>query len=318
MHRLTMASIIVAVLAMSSVVASAVYIRGADKLIIASTTSLYDTGLLDNLAENYREKYGTSLYFLALGTGQSLDHARRGDADAVMVHSPSLENIFLTEGSGGARKIIAYNFFAIVGPSDDPAQIENSAPLEALRKIRQNSSVWVSRGDNSGTHIKEKSLWASAGFDVDNISTENWYLQSGSGMGTTLTIANEREAYTLVDMGTFLKYRNDNRIGLDILVSQGSDLLNVYSVMAVNPENYPKLNFSGAIKFIEYLVSAEGQELIGNFGVSDYGQPLFYPAVSLIKENSDSQIAQWIREYAFFDNNECPSQYRLGHGELYS
>lgn len=318
MGRQIFALILAATISISALAAVEIINRSEKKLMIATTTSLYDTGLLDQIAENYKSKYGVSLYFIALGTGQSLEHARRGDADAVLVHSPKLENIFLTENSGGARKIIAYNFFSIVGPAEDPAGIENSTPLEALQKIFQAKATWVSRGDNSGTHTKEKSLWQSAGFELDNLDGESWYLESGSGMGSTLRISSERRAYTLADMGTYLKYNKDNMIDLDVLVGSGEELLNVYSVMTVNPENHPNLNFGGAVEFIEFLVSDEGQNLIGGFGVSDYGLPLFNPAVKLLQENSDPQIAGWIREYAFLEGSECPEQFRLGQDALYN
>ncbi len=287
------------------------------QLMVATTTSLYDSGLLDVIAEQYYEEYGIHLRFLALGSGQSLEHARRGDADAVLVHAPELENVFLSENAGGVRKIIAYNFFAIVGPSDDPAGIENMSPPEALRRIFQTGATWVSRGDNSGTNVKEKSLWRASGFEFEELADEGWYLESGSGMGTTLLIANERRAYTLADMGTYLKYRSENLIDLKVLVGEGKELLNVYSVMAVNPENHPHLNFQEALRFIKFLSSEEGQKLIGEFGVKEYGHPLFYPAARLLKENTEPQLAKWIREYAFFEGSECPDQYRFGQDGLY-
>ncbi len=290
--------------------------RTEDKLMVATTTSLYDTGLLDVIADRYRAKYGTNLYFIPLGSGQSLEHAKRGDADAVLVHSPSLENQFLQENAGGARKIIAYNFFAIVGPGDDPTNIENLSPLAALQRIAQVKATWVSRGDNSGTHMKEKNLWQEAGFDPTELRND-WYLESSSGMGRTLSIANEQRAYTLADMGTYLKFHRNNLIDLEVLVSQGKELLNVYSVMAVNPSAHPYLNFNDAVRFIEFLVSSEGQNIIDEFGRSEFGRPLFYPAVELLRENTDPQLVSWIRDYAFFENSECPPRYRLGQEELY-
>ncbi|MEW6222091.1 MAG: substrate-binding domain-containing protein [Candidatus Hadarchaeota archaeon] len=317
MNKKFTALVILVALAISALAVSEVVRKGEKKLMIASTTSIYDTGLLDEIADNYRASRSTSLYFLALGTGQSLGHARRGDADAVLVHSPQLENLFLVEGTGGARKIIAYNFFAIVGPPNDPAGIVNMPPLSALQKIAQENRTWVSRGDNSGTHTKEKSLWKSADIQLSQIQGMSWYLESGTGMGQTLLIANERGAYTLADMGTYLKYKTDNLVNLKILVEQGRELLNVYSVMAVNPENHPNVNFSGAVQFIEFMVSENGQKLIGDFGVTKYGRPLFYPAVQLLQENTDSQLASWIRDDAFFENSECPQRYRLGQEQLY-
>lgn len=288
--------------------------REQDRLIVSTTTSLYDTGLLDAVAERYLELYNTKLDFVAAGTGQALEHARNGDADVVLVHSPSTENQFLSEGVVGARRIIAYNFFNIVGPSDDPAGIKGLSPIDALKKIAASGSTWISRGDNSGTNTKEISLWKKAGIKPGDNA---WYIESGSGMGQTLTIASEKRAYTLTDTGTYLKYQSDGLIDLDVLVGSGKDLLNVYSVMAVNPEKNTNVKFSGAIKFIEYLVSDSGQAMLGEFGMKEYGVPLFNPAVQLLKTNSDSELAGWIRSYAFLENSECPLRYRLGQEQLY-
>lgn len=317
MNRMTLIVLILATCSFAALAYIEASRRAEDKLLVATTTSLYDTGLLDVVADRYREKYGANLYFIPKGSGLSLEHAKRGDADAVLVHAPELENQFLTENAGGARKIIAYNFFAIIGPADDPVDIDNLQPLEALQRIAQTEATWVSRGDSSGTHMKEKSLWQAAGYDPDQLGNESWYQKSSSGMGATLRIANEKRAYTLADMGTYLKYYSNNLVDLEVLVGRGEELLNVYSVMAVNTSAHPHLNFNGATNFIEFLVSSEGQEIIGEFGQSEFGRPLFYPAVELLRENTDPQLADWIREYAFFENSECPLQYRLGQEALY-
>ncbi len=288
--------------------------RGQNRLIVSTTTSLYDTKLLDGLSESYFALCNIKLDFISAGTGIALEHARRGDADVVIVHAPATENKFLAEDVVGARKIIAYNFFAIVGQKDDPVGIQDMEPLEALQKIAFTETTWVSRGDNSGTHTKEKLLWKEVG-----ISTEDqvWYLESGTGMGQTLTISSERRAYTLADTGTYLKYRVENLIDLEILVDQGKELLNVYSVMAVNPEINPNVKFSEAVKFIEFLVSEDGQDLIGNFGRAQYGSPLFYPAVHILEGNTKPEISGMIRDYAFLEGTECPPKKRLGQEHLY-
>ena len=317
MDRIIGVVLVLAICSFTALVYVEISRRGDDRLLVATTTSLHDTGLLDIIAYRYRARYDTYLHFIPLGSGQSLEHARRGDADAVLVHAPELEIQFLIENAGGARKIIAYNFFAVVGPTDDPANIKNLQPLEAFQRIAQTRTTWVSRGDRSGTHMKEKAIWRAAGFDPAQLKNERWYLESGSGMGATLRIANERRAYTLADMGTYLKYRGGNLVDLEVLVGEGKELLNVYSVMAVNPGAHPHLNFTGAIRFIEFLVSREGQEIIGEFGRSEFGRPLFYPAVELLRENTDAQLAEWIREHAFFENSECPPRYRLGQEGLY-
>jgi tungstate transport system substrate-binding protein len=286
--------------------------RGQNRLIVSTTTSLYDTGLLDFIAERYFQLYHIKLDFIAAGTGQALEHARRGDADVVLTHSPSLERQFLTERVVGVRKIIAYNFFIIVGPGEDPAGIRGLPPVRALTKIATSGVTWISRGDNSGTHLKEKSLWEKAGIRP---AGQAWYIESGTGMGPTLQIANEKGAYTLTDTGTYLKYQKEGLINLAPLIESGEDLLNVYSVMAVNPEENRQVNFSGAVAFIAFLTSEEGQKTIEDFGKEEFGVSLFNPAVQLLR--TDSAVAEWIRDYAFIENGECPPEYRLGQEGLY-
>ena len=341
MNKLNTKIIVAAVVIAIAIVGAVAYIelRSSPKLQIATTTSLYDTGLLDSIASYYNDHYGVSLFFISAGTGQAIQDAKMGEADLLLVHAPSSENTFMQgDDMGVVRKIIAYNFFVIVGPADDPAGIENLTPTAALQKIVQagnadNPNVkWVSRGDGSGTHIKENQLWKKAGFDMlqlreNSLLLDNpWYREAGTGMGQTLTMANEMRAYTLSDIGTYLKFYTDGTIDLKILIENHKDLLNVYSVMAVNPNNptyyYPDLNFNKAVGFINFLVSKQGQILIGNFGVSDYGQPLFYPAVQLLEENTDPTMASLIRDYAFlsYDNQkwECPPPYRASQDYFYS
>jgi tungstate transport system substrate-binding protein len=160
-------------------------------------------------------------------------------------------------------------------------------------------------------------LWTDAGFNWNTLAKESWYINVGSVMGETLKKADYFSAYTLADMGTYLKYYNDGLISLKVLVEQQKDLLNVYSAIAVNQTLHPRVNFDGAITFMKFLISDEGQQIIEQYGKGEYGQSLFYPAVRLLKENTDSTIAQWIREYAFFNGSECPSEYRKGYPELY-
>jgi len=309
--------------AIVSVAGTTYYFRASmkERLIVSTTTSLYDTGLLDSVETLFEAKYPIDLNFISVGTGIAIQHAQRGDADLILVHSPTDELNFLTGDTGVNRKIVAYNFFSIAGPETDPAKIRDTEPLQALSKIveggRNGTAKWVSRGDNSGTHAKEKSLWTAAGFDWKTLSQESWYINAGSGMGETLKKADYFSAYTLADMGTYLKYDNDGLISLKLLVSQGKDLLNVYSAIAVNQTLHPSVNFDGAMTFIKFLISDESQQIIEQYGKDTYGQSLFYPAVRLLKENTDSTIARWIREYAFFNGTECPPEYRKGYPELY-
>lgn len=301
------------------------------RLIVSTTTSLYETDLLKAVETAFEAKYPIDVQFISAGTGIAIEHARNGDADLILVHSPSQEKTFLQEGYGVSRKIIAYNFFAIVGPQNDPAQITGLNVTEALKKIVDygrnqtdpNTKVWFSRGDNSGTHTKEQSLWKLAGFNYTVISAESWYASAGAGMGETLLKAQEKSAYTLSDIGTYLTYYEKNHlITLKSYLSDTYDLLNVYSAIAVNQTRQHHVNFDDAITFIKFLISDECQQLIEDFGKSDYGQggKLFHAAVNLVEQNSTEQIAQWIRKYAYIDNSECPPQYRDPRtaDELYS
>ena len=293
-----------------------------EKLIVSTTTSLFDTGLLDTIEDEFEAKYPIDLYFISVGTGLAITHAQRGDADMILVHAPSQELTFLEEGYGTCRKIIAYNFFAIVGPEADPANIKGLPPIQALLKIvetgRNQGAIWVSRGDDSGTHTKEKGLWAAADFDWSLIREEEWYIEAGTGMGKTLQVADNLDAYTLADMGTYLKYRKDEIISLETLVTQGEELLNAYSAIAGNQTRQSHINFDGAITFIKFLISEEGQEIIANFGKDMYEQNLFYPTVNLLKQNTDPTLLQWIKNYAFIDGYECPPEYWADHPELYT
>lgn len=291
------------------------------RLVVATTTSLYDTGLLDILEDVFEAESSIELYFISMGTGLAINHAKRGDADMILVHAPPKEFTFLEEGYGVCRKIIAYNFFTIIGPSDDPAQITKLAPIEALTKLveigRQGKTIWVSRGDDSGTHSKEKELWSISGFNCEDLKEEAWYMESGSGMGKTLLITNEFRGYTLSDMGTYLKYSVDDLIDLEMFVKSGKELLNVYSAIAVNPTANPKANFEGALTFIKFLISEEGQQLFSEYSKNIYPETLFYPAVELLKTQSDPILINWIEDFAYFDGSECPPEYRDAHPELY-
>jgi tungstate transport system substrate-binding protein len=294
---------------------------GKTSLVVSTTTSLYDTGVLDAVEEAFEAKSDMDLYFISVGTGLAITHAQRGDADMILVHSPSQERAFMEDGYGVCRKIIAYNFFSIVGPEEDPAGIEGMSPVEALQTLvelgREGTAVWVSRGDDSGTHAKEKDLWAEAGFDVNELAEEGWYREAGAGMGKTLQIADEFGAYTLTDMGTYLKYYKDGLIGLEVQVGAGEELINVYSAIAVSEDSNPDANFEGAIEFIEFLASEEGQSIFAGYGVNDYGAALFKPAVSLLRDGGDSATASWIETAAYFNGSECPAEYRAGQTKLY-
>jgi len=295
------------------------------RLMISTTTSLDDTGLLAEIKKAFEARYPITLNFIPVGTGIAIEQAKNGDVDLTLVHSPSMEKTFLEQGYGVCRKIIAYNFFTIVGPQTDPAKIVGLNATDALKSIAaygRNQTdprvkIWISRGDNSGTHSKEKSLWTAAGYNYTILSTESWYAGGGGKMGETLLKAEEFAAYTLSDIGTYLKYSKDGRITLEAFITEEKVLLNVYSVIAVNQTCHPDVNFNDAITFIKFLISNETQQLIENYGKNDYGQSLFYAAIEPLKQSSPIQIVQWIKEYAFFNGSECPEEYRYGQLDLY-
>ena len=295
---------------------------GDTTLVVSTTTSLYDTGVLDHIEEVFEAEHDIDLYFISVGTGLAITHAQRGDADMILVHAPSKELSFLEDGYGANRKIIAYNFFSIVGPEDDPAGIADMSPNDALATLvdkgQTGEAIWVSRGDDSGTHTKEKVLWGAAGFDVSTLRDEDWYREAGAGMGKTLQIAEELEAYTLSDMGTYLKYYTDELITLEVQVGAGEELINVYSALVINPDYNDDANFDDANVFIEYFASSEGQAIFETYGVDTYGTALFNPAVELLESDPDSTAAEWIANAAFFDGSECPDEYRVGDTDLYN
>jgi len=328
--------ILTAILTTSVVIASTiVYFNyfAKRRLFISTTTSLYDTGLLDIIEKDYESTHNVDLQIIAAGTGIAIQHAKSGDADVILVHSPSMEKTFLEEGYGVNRKIFAYNFFTIVGPEKDPAGISGKNATEAIKSIvaygdslpdqSGATKIWISRGDNSGTHSKEQSLWKEAGYNYALISQKPWYASTGSGMGDTLNAADQKSAYTLSDMGTYLKFYTEGIISLKALITEDTSLINVYSVIAVKP-NVPanksiheQINFKDAMDFIQYLVSPETQQFITNHGKETYGQSLFFSAVETLK-NNEQPVASWIKAYAFINGYECPPQYRSGYDELYT
>ena len=304
------------------------------RVFISTTTSLYDTDLLKAIETDYEANHPVDLNIVAVGTGIAIQQAQNGDADIVLVHAPSVEKTFLEGGYGLNRKIIAYNFFTIVGPAVDPAQISGKTATEALFNIfsyGQNmpdqsgqTQIWASRGDNSGTNSKEKDLWKAAGYNYTEISKEPWFAITGQGMGPTLTVSDQKNAYTLSDIGTYLKFHDDGSIEITALITEEQSLLNVYSVMAVNTATvqanqtiHEQINYNDAMDFIKYLVSPATQQLMNNFGKDTYGQSLFSEAVQQLKDNAPQPLVSWIKDYAFFDGSECPPQYRSGYPELY-
>jgi len=248
-----------------------------ERLRVATTTSLYDTGLWGYLEPMFEKQNNVELDIMSAGTGKALEYGRRGDVDVITVHSKACELQFIADGYGVERIPFAYNYFLIVGPETDPAGIKGSVPEDAFRKLLETGSgSFVSRGDDSGTHSKEKAIWEEAGFDYETVrQAGDWYIEAGTGMGPTLMMAGEKQAYTLSDMGTFLAYKG--KLDLVPIVDKGDILLNVYSAIAINPEKNPNTKIDMANKLIVFLTSPEIQELIGNYGVKEYGMQLFSP-----------------------------------------
>lgn len=251
-------------------------------LRLATTTSTEDSGLLAVILPDFEQAFNARVDVVAVGTGQAIELGRNGDADVILVHSPSRERAFVEEGFGLERHVVMYNDFVLVGPADDPAGIAAlGSAAEALAAIAAAQAPFASRGDDSGTHSKELSLWEAAGLAPD--PAQGWYLSLGQGMGETLLFANERRAYTLADRGTFLAQR-DNLPDLEILfggqtIAENPDpaLYNPYGVIAVNPDLHEGIQAELAADFIAWLISVETQELIAAFGLEQFGQPLFYP-----------------------------------------
>jgi len=251
-----------------------------ERVRVATTTSLYDTGLWALLEPLFEEKFGVELDILYAGTGIALEWGRRGDVDVIATHARAREEKFVAEGYGVMRVIFAYNYFLIVGPADDPAGIKGLSPEEAFQRLMETGAGrFVSRGDDSGTHGKEKAIWREAGFDYELVRDADWYIEAGRGMGPTLVMASEEQAYTLTDMGTFLAFKA--RLDLIPLVTEGGILLNVYSVIAICPERHPRTNVETANNLIYFLTSPAIQRLIGAYGVEEHGMALFTPAAGM-------------------------------------
>lgn len=245
---------------------------GNTEIILATTTSTYDSGLLDAIMSKFEEQSGYTVKIIAVGTGAALTMGREGNADILLVHAPPSEVEFMDGGFGSERYLVMHNDFVLVGSPDDPAGILGlESPNDALSSIAESGALFISRGDDSGTHKKELSLWNG----INNPPGGEWYLESGQGMGSTLRLASEKGAYTLTDRATYLAQKDI--LSLDIFVGGDSSLLNVYHVMIVNPDMWEVVNLEGAQALAEFFVSSEGQDMIAEYGVDKFGQPLFFP-----------------------------------------
>ena len=242
-------------------------------IILATTTSTQDSGLLDVLLPIFEKKTGYFVKTIAVGSGQAMAMGQKGEADVLLVHSPAAEKKFMEEGYGVNRRLVMHNDYIIVGPPNDPAGIRGMKKAsEAFKKIADSGSIFMSRGDNSGTHAKEKDIWKAAGAKYEG---EKWYQQTGLGMGQTLAVSAEKKTYTLADRGTYLTLKKN--LGLDILVEGDAILLNIYHVIEINPRKWPKVNAAGAKAFADFMVSKGTQGIIKTFGLDKFGSPLFFP-----------------------------------------
>jgi tungstate transport system substrate-binding protein len=250
-------------------------------LILATTTSTQDSGLLDVLVPMFERQSGYKVKTISVGTGQALELGARGEADVLLVHAPESEKNWMDAGNGGARKLVMYNDFIVVGPPGDPAGLAGAtSAAEVMQKIIANGATFVSRADNSGTNQLELAIWKSVGFDPKG---QPWYLEAGQGMGAVLTISSEKQGYTLTDRATYLARKST--LDLDVLAQGYPSFLNIYHVITVNPEKGPQINAEGAKAFSDFVLAPETQGAIGQFGVEKYGQQLFFPAAD--RQDSD-------------------------------
>ncbi|MEM3437970.1 MAG: substrate-binding domain-containing protein [Nitrososphaerales archaeon] len=281
------------------------YINSQKSIIVmATTTSTYDSGLLDYLIPIFESKYNARVHIISVGTGQAIEIAKRGDADLVLVHSKKLELEFLNSNYGIHRVGVMYNDFLIIGPLKDPAGIKGlKNATEAFRKISEEgtkgNSIFISRADKSGTNMLEMSIWEKLGL-IPN-KTQTWYLETGAGMGTVLRMANEKMAYTLTDRATWLSFKKQ-LTNLDALVQDDVILFNPYAIILVNPEKYPQRNYKGALILAKWIISEEGQNLISSF--KKEGETLFNPIARDIKKSHELGFSEQYEEIIWYDSQD--------------
>jgi len=262
-----------AVVSLFVLMGSSIGIAQTKPVILSTTTSTQDSGLLDVLIPIFEKNTGYFVKTIAVGSGQAMAMGQKGEADVLLVHSPAAEKKFVAEGYGINRRLIMHNDFIIVGPPGDSAKIKGiKLASEAFKKIASGNALFLSRADKSGTNAKEMDIWKAAGIKPEG---EKWYQQTGLGMGQTLSVTAEKKGYTLADRGTYLALKKN--LGLDILAEGDAILLNIYHVIEVNSEKWPKVNSAGAKAFADFMVAKETQGLIKTFGVDKFGSPLFFP-----------------------------------------
>jgi tungstate transport system substrate-binding protein len=270
MKRLTGLNVIITVLTLLACTFQAA--ASPKSIILATTTSTQDSGLLDVLVPLFEKESGFQVKTISVGSGQAMKMGEKGEADVLLVHSPDAEKKFMADGFGASRRLVMHNDYIIAGPASDPARIKGASAAEAMKRIAQAGSIFISRGDNSGTHAKEKGLWKGAAINPEG---QKWYQQTGLGMGQSLNVAAEKKGYTITDRATYLSLKKG--LGLEILVEGDSRLLNIYHVIELNAAKWPKVNAAGGKAFADFMVAKKTQEAIGRFGVEKFGAPLFFP-----------------------------------------
>jgi tungstate transport system substrate-binding protein len=273
LHKVLGAALIAALFLIGVALTASAAGPAQKNLILATTTSTQDSGLLDVLNPLFEKKTGYFVKTISVGSGQALAMGQKGEADVLLVHSPEAEKKLMADGFGVDRLLVMHNDYIVLGPSADPAGIKGAKTTpEAFKKIAAAGALFLSRGDNSGTHSKEKGIWKTA--DMNPVG-QKWYQETGLGMGQTLNVSNEKNGYLLADRGTYLALKKN--LSLAILKEGDPILLNIYHVIRVNPVKWPKVNAAGAKAFSDFMVSSEVQAIIKTFGVDKYGSPLFFP-----------------------------------------
>src|SRR5215510_8446905 len=250
------------------------------ELIILTTTTTQDSGILRVLTDAFAKKSGLTVKPIVAGSGDILKQGGRGEGDVLLTHSPEAEKTWMADGNGTSRRLVMYNDFVIIGPEADPAKIKGLRAAAALRRIAEAKAAFVSRGDQSGTHVRELAMWQRAGIDPKG---QSWYRETGQGQGLTMEVASQCQAYAFTDRGTYLVHAR--RIGLPVLVENDAALYNIYHVMPVNSAKFPKVNASAGQAFADWVVSPEGQAAIAEFGKAQYGRSLFVPAASMREQD---------------------------------
>ncbi len=272
-HRVRLTLLVILSLFLAMTLAGPATAADQKTIILATTTSTQDSGLLEVLVPTFEKETGYFVKTIAVGSGQAMAMGQKGEADVLLVHSPDAEKKFMADGFGTERRLVMHNDYVMVGPPADPAAIKGTKTAgEAYKKIAAVNAIYLSRGDNSGTHSKEKALLKAAGIAAEG---QTWYQQTGLGMGQTLSVAAEKKGYTLADRGTYLSLRKN--LGLNILVEGEPGLLNIYHVIDVNQAKFPKVNAVGGKAFADFMLAPATQKIIATFGIEKYGAPLFFP-----------------------------------------